>query len=283
MEIRQLKIFMVVCEEMSFTKAAKKLSYAQSTVSDNIIELEKRLGCLLFERMGKKIYLTKKGEILKELGGELLVKYEEVVRIVEEKDTSIIRIGIIESLCSYKFPNFFRRFLTENSDIEITFEITSDTQIIEMLRSNTIDMGFILLEHSDFKDINSYRLFEEEIVFIGSKNVSGLEDEGIVIPKGRSSYVKDFYDYYEKNNISRGAIIKMESIEGIKSYVRNGFGISFLPRTTVTKEIEDGTIKVLPAEREYFHEVKIMVHKDKTISDGMKRLIEKAMEEYGEE
>ena len=64
MELKQLKTFVVVAENMSFSKAAKILNFAQSSISDQIKLLENDLNCQLFERLGRKIYLTHNGEKL---------------------------------------------------------------------------------------------------------------------------------------------------------------------------------------------------------------------------
>lgn len=280
MEIRQLKIFMIVCDEMSFTKAAKKLSYAQSTISDNIQALEKSIGYSLFERLGKRIYLTEKGKLSKDLGKKLIIEYDYVLNTITENEKETIRIGITESLCSYKFPDFFRNFLLKNTNIQIHFEIKRDKDIIEMLRKSTIYIGFTLDEKIDNPNFITYKLFDEEIVFISSKQLSNLNDESIVIPAGYVAYLKYFHDYYNQEHIKKGSVVHMESIEGIKSYVKNGFGISFLPLTTVQKEINEESLFLVKQDKRFFHEIKILVHKDKNISKGLNSLIENTIKTY---
>jgi len=64
MEFRQLKTFVTVAKMLSFTKAATELSYAQSSITNQIQSLENELGTMLFERLGRQIKLTKDGEQL---------------------------------------------------------------------------------------------------------------------------------------------------------------------------------------------------------------------------
>lgn len=66
MEIRQLKYFKVLCDELHFTKAAEKLNISQPTLSHQIKVLEMELGFPLFDRIGKKIAITDAGKILLE-------------------------------------------------------------------------------------------------------------------------------------------------------------------------------------------------------------------------
>ena len=66
MEIRQLEYFLVLCNELHFTKAAEKLNISQPTLSHQIKVLENELGIPLFDRLGKKIAITDAGKILHE-------------------------------------------------------------------------------------------------------------------------------------------------------------------------------------------------------------------------
>ena len=77
MEIRNLITFVQVADLGSFTKAAKALDYAQSTISFQIKQLEGELGCLLFERIGHTINLTAEGR-------ELLVYARQISRLTDE-------------------------------------------------------------------------------------------------------------------------------------------------------------------------------------------------------
>lgn len=280
MEIRHLKIFMAVCDEMSFSKASKKLSYAQSTISNNILTLEKSLGCKLFERFGKKIYLTEKGKRLRELGEKLIYEYDYVMKSMTEMPKETICIGITETLCFYKFPDFFRQFLLNHSNIKIDFEIARDKEIIEMLRRNKIDLGYIFDSPKDYDDIKTYDLFDEEIVFVNSEPINDLNHQNIIIPKGNVAYMRFFHNFYEQNNIKKGTIIHLESIEGIKSYVKSGFGISFLPLTTVQEDISKKTLFLVKQKESFVDKVKMGIHRHKQITSGLNDLIEETLKNY---
>ena len=73
MNLRQLSIFCAVCEEMSFTRAAKRLYMTQPAVSHVIAGLERETGCVLFDRISRGIHLTGAGRAF----------YEKAARIVE--------------------------------------------------------------------------------------------------------------------------------------------------------------------------------------------------------
>lgn len=281
MEIKQLRIFMTVCEFMNFTETAKHLNYAQSTVSETISNLEKSLHLKLFERIGNKIYLTSEGETLKGKAMEILNLYEDTLGELMENKHSTIRIGIIETLCSYKFPGFFKSFLEDHPDISIEFDIVRCEDFLELIRKNQIDLGFTLDEVMNHDDIKTVSLFDEEIVFIAPPNIISLDQQNIIVPLGDTGYMRYFHDVYKRYKYHKGKTMFIESIEGIKSYVKNDFGISFIPQTTVLKEIEEGSINVIrPNGERFFHEVKIIHHKNKYLTQALKSLIESAVATY---
>lgn len=220
----------------------------------------------MFERLGNKIYLTEKGNDLKESGSRLLQLYDETLsnlkNIQEEKN----RIGITETLCSYKFPVFFKTFLEEHKGITIQFEIVRCEDITQLLRTNRIDIGFTLDEHMVYPDLETIRLFDEEIVFVGSADNQDfeLDYQNIIIPKGDTGYLKYFHDVYKE-----------------RGYIKGGFGISFIPVTSIIKELEEGSISMyrLPEQR-FFHEVKILIHKQKHRTKSLTSLIASAVETY---
>ena len=68
----QLETFLKIADTKNFTSAANMLGYAQSTVTTQIKQLEEELGCLLFERLGKSLTLTREGEKLTEYAERML-------------------------------------------------------------------------------------------------------------------------------------------------------------------------------------------------------------------
>ena len=72
MELRQVETFRAVAQELSFSRAAAKLGYVQSSVSAQVSTLERELGVSLFDRLGRKIALTNAGEVMIAYSGKLL-------------------------------------------------------------------------------------------------------------------------------------------------------------------------------------------------------------------
>ena len=75
-EDSRINVFMAVCEEGSFTKAAKRLGISQPAVSQNISEIEKGVGARLFDRNRNALAITKEGKLFKEFASQILYWYK---------------------------------------------------------------------------------------------------------------------------------------------------------------------------------------------------------------
>lgn len=287
MELKQLKVFLSVIETGSFTKSSRVLNYAQSTISDTVSKLEESLSVKLFIRDHRKLRLSDEGLILKGYADKI-IRLAEEAKFSIQSTKRIINIGITESLCSYKFPAFFRSFIENHSNIGFRFNITRCEEIPELLSEGLIDIGFTIDEATEYKTLNTIYLFDEPIVFVVGHNhpridkiLKGhIDSESIMISEGQTGYNILLSEAYQRNKISLGPTVYMESIEGIKSFVKDGFGITFIPKVTVESELESGLLVEFNIEnRTYNHQVSILTHKKKQ-DDLLDLLIEAAKDTY---
>lgn len=110
MDIKNVKTFIKVAELGSFTKAAEELLYVQSTVTIQIKQLEKELGFPLFDRVGRKIFLTAAGEEFLSLAYELVNMLSSAERIGGKSQQTLLRIGVSESLLFSVITDFLPNF-----------------------------------------------------------------------------------------------------------------------------------------------------------------------------
>ena len=146
MELRHLRYFTAVAEELHFGRAAAKLHMAQPPLSQQIKQLEEELGFLLFHRTKRSVQLTAAGERF--LGETRLIfqRLEQAIatgRRTSRGELGELSIGFVGSASYSVLPLILQQFRQRCPQVELTLrELTTNVQL-EALRENRIDIGFV--------------------------------------------------------------------------------------------------------------------------------------------
>ncbi|MFS2206923.1 LysR family transcriptional regulator [Variovorax sp. Varisp36] len=145
MELRHLRYFSVLAEELHFGRAARRLSISQPPLSVAIRQLEDNVGARLFERNSKEVRLTPAGEALRISARRVLLQAEEAA--IEARDVALgsagrLRIGFVGAMLYRGLPQALRAFQAKHPAVRITLsELNSGVQIAELL-NDRLDLGF---------------------------------------------------------------------------------------------------------------------------------------------
>jgi len=145
-ELRHLRYFVAVAEELHFTRAARSLNIAQPPLSQQIRRLETLLGTPLFLRTSRKVVLTPAGEKLLEGARTALA---EVSRAIEgaqravQGDTQTIRIGFTDSAALSVLPSALRRFTAKYPNVHLDLREGTTSSQIEALERQVIDIALV--------------------------------------------------------------------------------------------------------------------------------------------
>lgn len=162
MEYRSIISFMKIAEYKSFTKAALSLGYSQSTVTVQIKQLEEELNIKLFDRIGRQVELTDKGQQFLEYARQI-IKVSEEASALSKKETvrnGMLRLGTTESLLSSKFPAIYSKFSKQYPDVEFIIKLSETTGLTEMLDQNEIDFVYIITNR--FQNKNWIKIYERK-------------------------------------------------------------------------------------------------------------------------
>ena len=152
MELRHLRYFIAVAEELNFSRAAERLHMAQPPLSQQIRNLEEELGVQLVNRDERPIRLTEAGAELFEQASLVLKRLDEIVATVQrigKGQTGSIRVGFVGSATYDILPEVIRRFRQEYSDVELSLVELRALPQVEKLRHREIDVGFMRLAVED--------------------------------------------------------------------------------------------------------------------------------------
>lgn len=170
MEFRQLRTFRVVSQLLSFTRAAEQLHMAQSSVSAQIRGLEEEFGVMLFDRIGRRVFLTDAGTKLYDYACRIEGMTDEIRSEVvgERYARGSLTIRMPETLATVFMPLVIEEFNLEYPEVRLTFINCSDLQLSRELNSGSIDLAFLMTDDVHLKDVKVVFLKTLELVLAAS-------------------------------------------------------------------------------------------------------------------
>lgn len=287
MELKNLESFIQVAELGSFTKAAKRLGYTQSTVSFQIRQLEEELGVPLFERIHHTVKLTAKGRSVQRLAHEMLQAAEDMKRTAGESRClkGTIRAAMAASLCTQLFCHDFTSFRQRYPDISLTVTTGTTEEMFRMLNQNEVDLVYTLDNH--IYDRNYVTASEEEVSvhFVVSsesplavrKQVSAEEliSCPAILTEKNVSYRKILDEYLASHSLELLPYLEIGDTSLICSMVEAGMGISFLPDFVTEASVRAGRmIRFSVPEISVCIWKQMLYHREKWVSPEMQAVME---------
>jgi DNA-binding transcriptional LysR family regulator len=145
-DIRRLRYFLVLAEELHFGRAASRLAISQPPLSVNIRQLEEAIGVQLFERNSRGVRLTAAGQALVPAARALLESAEAAVRMARDVESGItgqLRLGFVGGMLYRGFPQLLTRFQQRHPALRLNLvELNSKDQLIELVHGS-LDAGFV--------------------------------------------------------------------------------------------------------------------------------------------
>ncbi len=173
MELRQLKYFVAVAEELHFGRAAERCHIAQPPLSQQIKRLEEELGVILLERTSRKVSLTPEGTEFLDRARDIFGRIDEAVDRIQSMargEEGCLRIGFIGPAALSPLPQAIRKFRDANPRIKLDFSAKSTTEQLPMLRNDRLDIAFVRLFGHDVEGL-------EQIVFLREPYVLALPED----------------------------------------------------------------------------------------------------------
>ncbi|ACL69302.1 LysR family transcriptional regulator [Halothermothrix orenii] len=276
MNLRQLKIFVMVCKTKNMSKAAKKLYMSQPAISQTISELEEDLNIKLFDRIKKRLKLTYAGKILLRNSKRILNLVDETENIIKDivnMNQGKLRIGASMTIGTYLLPQIIEGFLNKYNKIHLPFTIDNTKVIEDMILDNKLDLA--LVEGPIYcKDILVEHFFDDQLYLMCSSkhswshkrkiNSEELKGEDFIIREKGSGTRETIENIMRKHSIKYHVTHVFNNIEAIKRAIISNLGVSILPEICVKEELKKGLlVKVDIQGIEFKRKFSIIYHKDK--------------------
>src|SRR4051812_36476091 len=146
MELRHLRYFVAVAEELHFRRAAERLHIAQPAVSEQIRNLERELGVQLLERTQRSVSLTPAGAVLLGEARRVLRLADDARHATRQAQAGVfarVRVARPPDVLPAAVPQALRRFAAGYPDVEVCVEQLDPRAAIEAIRADLLDVAIV--------------------------------------------------------------------------------------------------------------------------------------------
>lgn len=286
MDLKNVKSFIYVAELGSFTKAAERLGFSQSTISFQIKQLEAELNVRLFERIYHTVNLTEQGR-------QVLGYAHQMDKLMQELETDLrreskivghIRLAMADSLCTF-LGQSFHDFWDRNPGISLKIITAGTQEMFRLLNHNEVDLVLTLDNH----------IYDTEYVLIREENIEThfvaapdcplakkphlsirevIEAPFLLTEKGMS-YRRLMDEALAAQSLEINPILETGNVTLICQLAEQGVGCSFLPDYVTAAAVQAGRLSYLPVDDiniEIWQQ--LFCHRDKWISPQMQSVME---------
>jgi len=282
-DFRHLETFCRVAELKSFTKAAEDLCLTQPTISGHILSLEQSLSLRLFDRAGRKVRLTKAGQVLLQYTVKILSLRKELLNALSEFSEGIrgeLSLGASTIPGEYILPKLMGDFKREHPLFSLSLKIADTQEVIQYVLQGQVEFGIIGAKRNH--PSLSYEKFEkDEIIVIASSDhfnlhkrrttLETLTKEPWIIREEGSGTQMTVEKALRKGGLSLkqfNVVMEMGSTSSVKEGVKAGLGMAFVSKKAVKEELQQGTLSQIEVEglEPISRQIYIVQHRGRTLS-----------------
>ena len=279
MTIRHLTIFVAVADLGSMSAAAASLYLSQPTVSQAIRELEKHYNGLLFERLGKKLYLTERGQLLLPQARNLIRQFQQLEELMlNQGQSSTLKLGSTITVGTCLIP----RLQKNCPEIRVHSYVSNTKDIEQKLLRSELDVGIVEGEILS-PDLTVLPIIDDCLVlavgkdhpFYGKKRiqVQDLVGEPFAMREQGSGTRQLFEEYAAKHHIFVKTVWEANSPRALLNAVLYDRVLAVMSLRLMPHEIRHGKIRVFYNQNgEWNRKFKLVYHKNKFLSPAIHEL-----------
>ncbi|MFG2682116.1 LysR family transcriptional regulator [Streptomyces sp. NPDC048392] len=263
-ELRQLRYFLVLAEERSFTRAARRLMIAQQSLSQQINALERLLGAKLFERGGRGTELTDIGALFVAEARAAVDRADEAVAVVSRAlrgEAGNLRATFLTSVANQLLPPVVRAVHRELPDLRLTTETTSIAQLVDRVLEGRRDVAFT--RPPLVSGLESRVLTTEPVCAVlptdhplsgrSQLELTELAGEPWVMtpPSSWPPWHRAYGEQFREAGFAPDVVREADSVQELLGLVAAGLGVTRLVRSSLT--IRDTGVVFVPLKDAYAH------------------------------
>ncbi len=290
-DLKQIRSFIEVVNEKSFTNASRNLKISQASISHQIGQIEKMLGVKLIHRNSQDFSLTGEGKVFVKFCNRLMRDIDGLKAEMQEGTFGGV-INIISSSMpgSYIIPEILSTFKKNEQDgIFFKLDIGNSREAIEKIKQGEADLAIVGREIRH-PALTYTKIFEDQVVLVSGNDYSGsikaedLKTVPLIFRESGSGTKNAAEMYLNQMDIipsELNVVMECSSSEGIKEAVINGLGLAFISKLAIEDDIKSGKLKIvdikgLDIRRDFF----LVVSNVRTLHEPAGRLVSFILNNY---
>jgi len=273
--LRQLRSFVAVYEEGSFTAAAAREGATQSGMSQHVSQLEDELGAALFVRDGRAIAPTAAGTLYYAEAVAVLRRLDEAhTRIANQKLTSAIRVGLMPTFTRALLPSVLDAFLTQAPLAHVQIIEAYSGVLTEMVRRGELDFAVVpafagmagIAHRPILRDretlVRARRTGARPLVPVRLSDLGALK---IVVPTTQNTRRGNIETYLATNGVTVAKRLELDAMMGTLQFVAASDWVAILPFVLMAADLDDPRFEIRPLERPAFHADFVLIEPARTL------------------
>jgi LysR family transcriptional regulator, low CO2-responsive transcriptional regulator len=276
--MRQLRVFTAAAAQLSFARAAQELHLTPPAVSLQIAELERHAGAPLFDRLGKRLYLTKAGEALLRASRDIIDKMrllEDELSAMSGVDGGVLNVGVI-SAGDYFLATLLAEFCKLHEGVRMALSVCNREELLRLLNGNGVDLAVMSVLPPRRSGLTAAPFAAHPIVIVSSTthplagmrrlSLEAIAKERFIVREQGSQTRQVMNETLQRARIKPVIALETASNETIKQTVAAGFGIAFMSAHAIGYEVKERRLAVLDIEGLPIRAQWLCVHRrDKTL------------------
>jgi len=255
MDINNLKAFIAVAENKSFSKSAESLNISQPAISKRIAALEAELSSKMFDRVNRKVYLTEAGRMLLPVAQSVLSdisRIEHDISCLGKGTRGKLSIGSTEHVCINRISAIIKTFKEAFPEVEIDLQLSKTDETLDRLHSGDLDMALCADISSNTIDrslskLQGVEIWREKLVVVSDDNhslaknkkitISQLASHAAILPKKYSAARRSIDQAIVKHHGKSISSMEANDFRTISIMASTGLGWACLPRSELNNSL----------------------------------------------
>ena len=276
-----LRTLDAIARHGSFSRAARELNLTQPAVSMQVAQLERRLGLPLLERIGKRAFPTRAGEVLLAHAARAFRELQAGIEHVQELRGVVagrVRLGTSASISVYLLPQALGRFRARFPAIDLVVVTGTASDVARGLVANDLDVGLVSLPLRD-RELTVTPFYRDELVAVappqarwrrhGPIRPAELAQHPLILFDRGSTVRREIDAWFARAEVPARAAMELGNTEAMKKFVEAGLGLSVTSAFSAKADVAARRLVAMRLSPPLVRQIGLVRRRDKPVAPSL--------------